>query len=220
MPAGAAATAAAVLVLTLVLSGNGDFGEAPPTRLASPSPSASPSGSATPKRQPRPKPAHVRFRIVKLSAVPGQRRAKPPVVRRAAHVAALHVKHALDRLYTLSFTRAAGKDRAPKWLLGMYSGDAQAKARHHLSAVTIGGVGPSLRALRPQHASLWVRVLLDRHNQPVTAVAATNFKARGLARHDREVVVRSWGRFFLQPKKKGWSISGFDAKRRVREVKA
>jgi hypothetical protein len=206
-------------VLALLLSGGGDDDLGAPAPHSSPPPTSGPK-PAQPSKQHLVKPVPVRFHVVKLQAVPGRPRTKPPVVSRAAHRAARHVTHLLDRLYTLAYSRAAGHPHPPKWLLGFFAGGAQRKARHHLGALTIGPAGPGLAVLRPARAALWVRVLLDHHNQPFTAVASATFKARGRTRDGGKMIAHSWARFFLQPSKHGWSISAFEAKRRVVPVKA
>jgi hypothetical protein len=206
-------------VLALLLSGGGGDDLRGLASRASP-PSTSHSKPAQPAKKHQAKPVPVRFHVVKLQGVPGRPRAKPPVVSRAAHRAARHITHLLDRLYTLAYSRAAGHAHAPKWLLGFFAGGAQSKARHHLEALTIGPAGHRLAVLRPARAALWVRVLLDHHNQPFTAVASANFKARGRTGGGKKLVAQSRAKFFLQPKKHGWSISAFEAKRRVVPVKA
>jgi hypothetical protein len=206
-----------VIVLVLVLEGGaGDFEASitPHPSSARPTPTPKPT-PAKPKKEKHRKPTPVRFHVVKLRAVPGRPRAKPPAVNKAAHRAAHRVTHLLNRLYTLAYTRAAGRKHAPPWLLGLFAGGAQRKARHHLEALTIGPAGPNLVVLRPAKAALWVRVLLDRHNRPVTAVAAANFKATGRVRGGGRLVAHSWATFFLQSGKKGWAISAFDAKHRI-----
>ncbi len=68
--------------------------------------------------------------------------------------------------------------------------------------------------------TLNVRVLLDRENQPATAVAIVKFKALASAKDGTTMAVVSTGQYFLRSVSDGWLVYAFSVSRDDHEVMA
>jgi hypothetical protein len=116
----------------------------------------------------------------------------------------------MERLYTAGFTDPGRP--VSRWLR-LFTGGARKQAWSARDLVTIGPAGRRLRSLHEREGRLRIRVLLDRHNHPLTAFAAVKFRAVAPIRTGGRLLVVSRGRFFLRSGGHGWVVYGFQVER-------
>jgi hypothetical protein len=107
------------------------------------------------------------------------------------------------------------------WQSGDYRGawalfakEAVDKARKDEDTLTLGPTaGTAYSSVTAGPSTLFIRVLLSKTGQASTAVAVVRFTATATTQDGASSSITSTGDFFLQPTRRGWSISGYDVHR-------
>ncbi len=134
--------------------------------------------------------------------------------------AASAVSKTMTDLYTEAFLDPSN------WHAGSYDsvwslfdGGATAAAQKSAETLTAGaGAGGSYETIEPSTGTLAVKVLLDRNDQPGTAVAIVRFAADATAKDGTVRALVSSGQFYLHPTPGGWIIYSFEVDRRDHPV--
>ncbi|GEM_PF-697535 len=179
-------------------------------------PTPRPVGSArSPSTPPAsPSPGTAEAFAVELDRVLGrgvERRLPRATLRRAADA----VAGVMTDVYATGFVDPA------RWeggefpsLFSSFAPAARTAARRDLAALTLGRTVARLDGVRPNEASVDVRVIGDRRGRPVVAFASVRFRAVALA-SDAEIPIRHDGAFVLRRSDASWRITGYDVASRV-----
>lgn len=175
---------------------------------------AAPTPGATTVSPSSPSPGPIEPLAVELGRVVG-RRVEGRLPRATLRTAAEGVREVIAGMYTAGFVDAAraADDTVPP-LLGSFAPAARVAARDDLAALTLGRTADRLEDVRPDEASLDVRVIGDRASRPVVALATMRFRATGLAA-GAEIPIRHDGAYVLRRSDSGWRITGYDVTSRV-----
>jgi hypothetical protein len=123
-------------------------------------------------------------------------------------------------LYTDAFLDPANwRDGSYDEVWPLFEEGSQAAAQQEETTLTLGPTaGDQFDKVDQPVGTLNVRVLLDRENQPVTAVAIVKFKALASAKNGTTTAVVSTGQYFLQSVSDGWLVYAFSVSRDDHEV--
>ena len=125
------------------------------------------------------------------------------------------VRETMTGLYTAGFVDPAqwqggGFPTVPDF----FSGQAHQQAREDVQDLTLGRAAGILASVRPEHARVLVRFLLDARRRPIAATADMEFRGTGLA-EGVEVPIRHEGRYLLRPTGGRWLIVAYEVRGRV-----
>jgi hypothetical protein len=125
------------------------------------------------------------------------------------------VRDTMTGLYTAGFVDPAlwEEGRFPT-VPDFFAGQARRQVPEDLQDLTLGRAAASLSAVRPEHARVLVRFLLDAHRRPVAATADMEFEGTALA-EGIEVPVRHEGRYVLRPTGDRWLIVAYEVQGRL-----
>ena len=123
-------------------------------------------------------------------------------------------------LYTEAFLDPANwRDGSYDEVWPLFEEGSQAAAQQDGTTLTLGpSAGGQFEQVGQPVGTLNVRVLLDRANQPVTAVAIVKFKALASAKNGTTMAVVSTGQYFLRSVSDGWLVYAFSVSRDDHEV--
>jgi len=123
-------------------------------------------------------------------------------------------------LYTEAFLDPANwRDGSYDEVWSLFEEGSQAAAQQEGATLTLGPTaGDRFDKVDQPLGTLNVRVLLDRSNQPVTAVAIVKFKALASAKDGTTTAVVSTGQYFLRSVSDGWLVYAFSVSRDDHEV--
>ena len=123
-------------------------------------------------------------------------------------------------LYTEAFLDPANwRDGSYDEVWPLFEEGSQAAAQQDGTTLTLGpSAGGQFEQVGQPVGTLNVRVLLDRANQPVTAVAIVKFKALASAKDGTTMAVVSTGQYFLRSVSDGWLVYAFSVSRDDHEV--
>jgi hypothetical protein len=130
------------------------------------------------------------------------------------------VGETMTALYTEAFLDPANwRDGSYDEVWPLFEEGSQAAAQEEGAALTLGPTaGDRFEKVDQPLGTLNVRVLLDRANEPVTAVAIVKFKALASAKDGTTTSVVSTGQYFLRSVSDGWLVYGFSVSRDDHEV--
>jgi hypothetical protein len=130
------------------------------------------------------------------------------------------VGETMTTLYTEAFLDPANwRDGAYDEVWPLFEEGTQAAAQEEETTLTLGPTaGDQFAKVEQPLGTLNVRVLLDRTNQPTTAVAIVKFKALASAKDGTTVAVVSTGQYFLRSASDEWLVYAFSASRDDHEV--
>jgi hypothetical protein len=145
---------------------------------------------------------------------------KPTQFDASARDVATQVGDTMTTLYTEAFLDPAnwrGGSYDEVWPL--FEDGSQAAAQQDGTTLTLGpSAGDRFDKVDQPLGTLNVKVLLDRTNQPATAVAIVKFKALGTATDGTSILLVSTGQYFLRPLSDGWRVYSFSVNRDDHEV--
>jgi len=145
---------------------------------------------------------------------------KPTKFEAAARDVAAQVSDTMTTLYTEAFLDPAnwrGGSYDEVWPL--FEDGSQAAAQQDGATLTLGSsAGARFDTVDQPLGTLSVKVLLDRANQPVTAVAIVKFKALAGSKDGTTTAVVSTGQYFLRSVSDGWLVYAFSVSRADHEV--
>lgn len=145
---------------------------------------------------------------------------KPTKFDATARDVAAQVGDTMTTLYTEAFLDPAnwrGGSYDEVWPL--FEDGSQAAAQQDGTTLTLGpSAGDLFETVDQPLGTLNVKVLLDRANQPATAVAIVKFKALAKAKDGTATAVVSTGQFFLRSLSNGWLVYAFSVNRDDHEV--
>lgn len=145
---------------------------------------------------------------------------KPKQFDATAKDVAVQVGDTLTTLYTEAFLDPAnwrGGSYDEVWPL--FEDGSQAAAQQNGTTLTLGpSAGDRFGKVDQPLGTLNLKVLLDRANQPATAVAIVKFKALATAKDGTTVAVVSTGQYFLRSLSDGWLVYAFSVSREDHEV--
>ena len=140
---------------------------------------------------------------------------KPKQFDATAKDVAVQVGDTLTTLYTEAFLDPAnwrGGSYDEVWPL--FEDRSQAAAQQDGTTLTLGpSAGDLFETVDQPLGTLNVKVLLDRANQPATAVAIVKFKALAKAKDGTTTAVVSTGQYFLRSVSDGWLVYAFSVGR-------
>jgi hypothetical protein len=130
------------------------------------------------------------------------------------------VGETMTDLYTEAFLDPANwRDGSYDEVWPLFEEGSQAAAQQEETTLTLGpSAGDQFDQVDQPIGTLNVRVLLDRANQPVTAVAIVKFKAMASAKDGTTTAVVSTGQYFLRSVSDGWLVYAFSVSRDDHEV--
>jgi hypothetical protein len=122
------------------------------------------------------------------------------------------VRDTMTGLYTAGFVDPVqwGEGRFPT-IPDFFAGEARRRVRDDLQDLTLGRAARTLDTVRPEHARVLVRFLLDARRQPIAATADMEFRGTGLA-GGVEVPIRHQGRYVLRPIAGRWLVVAYDVR--------
>jgi hypothetical protein len=125
------------------------------------------------------------------------------------------VREAMTGLYTAGFVDPAqwGGGRFPT-IPDFFTRDARRQVRHDLQDLTLGRAARTLATVRPEHARVLVRFLLDASRRPIVATADMEFRGTGLA-EGVELPIRHQGRYVLRRTGDRWLIVSYEVRGRL-----
>ncbi|HVH54192.1 MAG TPA: hypothetical protein VNA32_08700 [Actinomycetota bacterium] len=145
---------------------------------------------------------------------------KPTKFDAAARDVGAQVGETMTTLYTEAFLDPAnwrGGSYDEVWPL--FEEGSQAAAQQDGMTLTLGpSAGDQFDRVDQPVGTLNVKVLLDRENQPATAVAIVKFKALASAKDGMTTAVVSTGQYFLRSVSDGWLVYAFSVSRGDHEV--
>ena len=145
---------------------------------------------------------------------------KPTKFDAAARDVGAQVSETMTTLYTEAFLDPAnwrGGSYDEVWPL--FEEGSQAAAQQDGMTLTLGpSAGDQFDRDDQPVGTLNVKVLLDRENQPATAVAIVKFKALAGAKDGTTTAVVSTGQYFLRSASDGWLVYAFSVSRGDHEV--
>ncbi len=130
------------------------------------------------------------------------------------------VDETMTALYTEAFLDPANwRDGSYDEVWPLFEEGTQAAAQEQGTTLTLGPTaGDQFAKVEQPLGTLNVRVLLDRTNQPTTAVAIVKFKAVASGKDGTTVAVVSTGQYFLRSASDEWLVYAFSASRDDHEV--
>jgi len=145
---------------------------------------------------------------------------KPTQFEATAEDVAGQVSDTMTTLYTEAFLDPANwRDGSYDEVWPLFEDGSQAAAEQDGATLTLGpSAGDRFDKVDQPLGRLSVKVLLDRTNQPATAVAIVTFKALGTAKDGTHILVVSTGQYFLRPLSDGWQVYSFSVSRDDHEV--
>jgi hypothetical protein len=145
---------------------------------------------------------------------------KPDQFNATAKDVAGQVSQTMTSLYTEAFLDPAnwrGGSYDEVWPL--FDDGSQAAAQKDGATLTLGpSAGGQFDKVDQPVGTLHVKVLLDRTNEPATAVAIVTFKALAAGKDGTSTLIVSTGQFFLRPLSDGWRVYSFSVSRDDHEV--
>jgi len=120
------------------------------------------------------------------------------------------VKGVLERLYTVGFVDPREWTGGFPALGELFSGDAAARAPKDLEDLTLGSSAPKIESVEPRPGRLALSFLVDAESQAISAIAETEFNARGRLKQGGRVTISHTGRFWLEPAGDTWTIVGYE----------
>jgi hypothetical protein len=125
------------------------------------------------------------------------------------------VRDTMTGLYTAAFVDPAlwAGGRFPT-VKDFFGGQAREQARSDIPDLTLGKAAGTLEKVRPEHARVLVRFLLDANRRPVAATAEMEFRGTGFAA-GIEVPISHRGRYILRPEGGRWLVVAYEVRGRV-----
>ncbi len=145
---------------------------------------------------------------------------KPTQFDSAAQDVAGQVGATMTMLYREAFLDPANwRDGSYDEVWPLFEDGSQAAAQQDGTTLTLGpSAGDQFDTIDQPLGTLSVKVLLDRTNQPATAVAIVKFKALATAKAGAPILVVSTGQYFLRQTSDGWLVYAFSVSRDDHEV--
>jgi hypothetical protein len=145
---------------------------------------------------------------------------KPAQFDSTAQDVAGQVGATMTTLYTEAFLDPANwRDGSYDEVWPLFEDGSQAAAQQDGTTLTLGpSAGDQFDTVAQPLGTLNVKVLLDRTNQPATAVAIVKFKALATAKVGAPILVVSTGQYFLRKASDGWLVYAFSVSRDDHEV--
>jgi len=145
---------------------------------------------------------------------------KPTQFDSAAQDVAGQVGATMTMLYREAFLDPANwRDGSYDEVWPLFEDGSQAAAQQDGTTLTLGpSAGDQFDTVDQPLGTLSVKVLLDRTNQPATAVAIVKFKALATAKAGAPILVVSTGQYFLRQTSDGWLVYAFSVSRDDHEV--
>ena len=158
-----------------------------------------------------PKVGNFAFTVRSVKAIPTGKTAH---TGRRAKLAAPGIERTLDALYFTAFLDPAAwqsGNYGSAWKL--FTSSAAPGARKQERTLTLGsGAGSRYDSVAAGKTGLFIRVLMDPAGRPSTAVAAVKFTATATQTTGGTTTISSVGDYYLTPRHRGWSISGYAVK--------
>lgn len=120
------------------------------------------------------------------------------------------VKGVLERLYTIGFVDPREWAGGFPALGELFSGDAAGRVTKDLEDMTLGSSAPKIEFVEPRPGQLTLSFLVDAESQVISAIAETEFNARGRLKAGGRVSIVHTGRFLLEPAGEAWTIVGYE----------
>jgi hypothetical protein len=154
------------------------------------------------------------FRVTKAAPILTTDK-KPKQFDATAKDVAVQVGDTLTKLYTEAFLDPANwRDGSYDEVWPLFEDRSQAAAQQDGTTLTLGpSAGGLFETVDQPLGTLNVKVLLDRANQPSTAVAIVKFKALASAKDGTSTAVVSTGQYFLRSVSDGWLVYAFSVSR-------
>jgi len=131
-----------------------------------------------------------------------------------AVAAARGIEKTMNTLYYTAYLDRnswQGGNYANAWKL--FAADTVSQAKKDERTLTLGpDAGSKLSGVAIGPNAALVKVLLDTHGQPATAVVTVHFTAKKTGTDGSHSAVTSQGDYFLMPISGGWRITGYDVK--------
>ena len=145
---------------------------------------------------------------------------KPTKFDATARDVGAQVGETMTTLYTEAFLDPANwRDGSYDEVWPLFEEGSQTAAQQDGTTLTLGpSAGDQFDKVDQPLGTLKVKVLLDRANQPATAVAIVKFKALASAKDGTTMAVVSTGQYFLRPVSDGWLVYAFSVSRDDQEV--
>jgi hypothetical protein len=145
---------------------------------------------------------------------------KPTKFDATARDVGAQVGETMTTLYTEAFLDPANwRDGSYDEVWPLFEEASQAAAQQDGATLTLGpSAGNQFDKVDQPLGTLKVKVLLDRANQPATAVAIVKFKALASAKDGTTMAVVSTGQYFLRSVSDGWLVYAFSVSRGDHEV--
>jgi len=151
------------------------------------------------------------FTVRSVKAIPTGKTAH---TGRRGKVAATGIERTLDALYFTAFLDPAAwqsGNYGSAWRL--FTSNAAPGARKQERTLTLGpGAGSRYASVAAGKTGLFIRVLMDPGGKPSTAVAAVKFTATATQTTGGTTTISSVGDYYLTPRHRVWSISGYAVK--------
>jgi hypothetical protein len=147
---------------------------------------------------------------------------KPTKFDATARDVGAQVGDTMTAMYTEAFLDPANwRDGSYDEVWTLFEEASQAAAQEDGTTLTLGpSAGDRFDRVDQPIGTLNVRALLDRENQPATAVAIVKFKALASAKDGTTMAVVSTGQYFLRSVSDGWLVYAFSVSRDDHEVVA
>lgn len=120
------------------------------------------------------------------------------------------VDNVMSDLYDAGFvTRSRWEKGAFSSVLQHFAPGAAEQAQRDLAELTLGNEAQRLQSVRPDNGVLEVSFLMDKQ-EPLGAIAETEFQARGNLAAGGNLSLTHEGRFFLRQIEGAWRIVGYE----------
>jgi hypothetical protein len=154
------------------------------------------------------------FRLANAIAIPVSRERSEKLQTKASEAAG-SVTKTMSMLYTEAFLDPGNwRDGSYDSVWPMFDQASQPAAQQDESTLTLGGTaGQTIDTVSDPTGRLVVKVLFDRRNEPVTAVAVVEFKTLAKGKDGTYTEVVSTGQYFLRPAGGTWHVISFKVSR-------
>jgi hypothetical protein len=154
------------------------------------------------------------FRLANAIAIPVSHERSQKLQTKARDVAG-RVTKTMSTLYTEAFLDPGNwRDGSYDSVWPIFDQASQPAAQQDESTLTLGGTaGQTFDTVSEPTGRLVVKVLFDRRNEPVTAVAVVDFKTLAKGKDGTYTEVVSTGQYFLRPAGATWHVISFSVSR-------
>jgi hypothetical protein len=154
------------------------------------------------------------FRLANAIAIPVRREGSGKLAAKAKDAAG-RVTKTMSTLYTEAFLDPGNwRDGSYDSVWPIFDDTSQATAQQEEATLTLGGTaGQTFDTVSAPTGRLVVKVLFDRRNEPITAVAVVDFQALAKGKDGTYTQVVSTGQYFLRPGSGSWRVISFSVSR-------